>query len=106
MGTTSAKDPGKKDLIPCTSTVMPPFTDPVINPFNGVSCSKQSSILFQTSCLIAFSLETLVFPWPSSIASRVSWTSSPTLMSISPDSLLNSFMGTAASDFRPTCTTT
>ena len=105
VGETSASDPGKKAFMPWTSTVIPPLTEPVINPFKIASSSKQSSILFQTSCFIAFSLESLVLPCPSSIASRVNWTSSPISRSSSPDWLRNSLFWIAASDFKPTWTT-
>ena len=100
-GRTSTREPGKNALNPLSSTVKPPFTLPVITPITVSFDLFASSSSNHTSALLAFSLESLVAPNPSSTASNETLTSSPTTTSISPLSLRNCSAGITPSDFRP-----
>jgi hypothetical protein len=91
MGRTSIKEPGKKALNPCTSTVNPPLTLPLIIPITASSAFKAASNIIHDSAARAFSLDNLVAPKPSSTASRDTCTSSPIFIEISPLSSRNFF---------------
>ncbi len=101
-GRTSTSDPGKKALMTPISTVIPPFTEPVTIPLTTslefIAASSSCHILMR----LAFSRDRRVWPRPSSIESRATSTTSPSVISSSPLASLNSFNEIKPSDFKPT----
>ena len=88
-GLTSTNDPGKNAFISAKSTVKPPFTLPVILPSSIFFSSKASDNETHALAFFAFSLDSLVSPNPSSIASTVTSTVSPSLTSTFPSKPMN-----------------
>ena len=84
------------------STVIPPLTEPVTIPlttsFEFIAASSSCHILMR----FAFSRERRVWPRPSSIDSSATSTTSPSVISSSPLTSLNSFNEIKPSDLRPT----
>ena len=105
-GRTSTKDPGKKALILFKSTVNPPFTLPLIIPVTMSFFSWAASSSIHDSARLAFSLESLVAPKPSSTVSRATLTSLPTSREKLPCSSRNSSRAITPSDLRPAWTVT
>ena len=101
-GLTSTREPGKKALITPISTVIPPLTEPVTIPLTTslefIAASSSCHILMR----LAFSRERSVWPRPSSMDSRATSTTSPSVISNSPLTSLNSFNEIKPSDLRPT----
>ena len=99
-------EPGKNARTFSIDTENPPLTRLVITPSIVVCSSNAVSIFSQARARHAFSLDSLVLPYPSSTVSISTSTSSPTLTSKFPLMSLNCQIGISASDFRPALTMT